>query len=136
MINLQNFLKYIKNLGFQSLPVYNCGRYVFKEDVYKLDFQFQLDIEKEIDPIDDLYIYGWVIEFKLKMITTNIKNDKDHWFNHFNHKIYNSKESALDSINQSGGSSLYFYRVKPMYAFKNNGWRNYIINKIIKEEKQ
>ncbi len=124
------FLKYIKKLGFQSLPVYNGGKYVFKEDVYKLDFHFQLDIEKEIDPIDDLYIYGWIIEYKL------ISNEKDQWLNHWNHKIYNSKESALDSINQSGGYSLFFYRIKPMYTFKNNGWRNHIINKIIKEDKK
>ncbi len=120
------FLKYIKRLGFQSLPNYNGDRYIFKEDIYRLDFKFQIDIEKEIDPIDDLYIYGWAIEYAL---------DKDRWVNHWNHKIYSSKESALDAINQIEDSSL-IYRIKPMYTFKNNGWRNHIINKIIKEDKK
>lgn len=121
-----DFLKYIQRLGFQILPKYNGNNYVFRESSYKLDFQFQLDIEEEmdVDIVDDLYIYGYIIE------CNSINNDRDLWHNHWNHKIYNSKKSALDAINQINDHSLWMFRVKPMYTFKNNGWRNHIINKI------
>jgi hypothetical protein len=52
----------------------------------------------------------------------------------WNHKVYLSKEIAIDSINQRGNHGVYKFRVKPVYVFRNNTHRNYLIEKILEEK--
>ena len=62
------------------------------------------------------------------------KDRKDNWFNHWNQWIYNS-ESIIDAVNQfESQSDNHHFRIIPLYNFKNNGFRDYIISKIIQEK--
>jgi len=124
-------MKYLKSIGFKMLPKLNNEYYMYKKSDFKALYSFSLEISDEvkIKSMDDLYIYGWAIE-------VSWKDRKDNWFNHWNHRIYNSKESAIDAVNQfEKQSDNHHFRIIPLYNFKNNGFRDYIISKIIQEEK-
>lgn len=112
---LHKFIKYLKSLGYKEIKNHNGDNFL-----YKANYEFDTDIEMERSE-DDIYVYGWAIEMKFS----------DSWHGYWNNKIYSSKESALDAINQSGVTSFRDVRVKALYAFRNSGWRNYIISKII-----
>jgi hypothetical protein len=123
-----NFLnRLIDKFGFKSIPTHLEQHYVYKMAPWQTKHFFDIDIAEEEKTIEDIYIYGWVVEFRLI-------DKKDNWRNYFNYKVYLSKEVALEAINQMKMWQHYEYRVKPLYDFKNNGFRTYIINKIIKEE--
>jgi hypothetical protein len=117
---LYKFIKYLKSIGYKEIRNFNNDSFV-----YKTTYEFDSDIEIERSD-DDIYVYGWVIEMKYP--------NSETWRLYWNNKIYSSKEIALDAINQSVYRSSGDMRVKALYGFKNNGWRNYIINKIIKSE--
>ncbi len=121
-------LKFFKNLGFRELPIINGVQYIYRKDGYRNYPHFQMEIAEIEDKDDDIYVYGWIIQYQY--IDKN--STKSLWFNHWNHKLYSSKEIALDAINQFGSVSWEF-RVLPLYNFKNTSYRNYIIDKIIKD---
>ena len=127
----RSFYKFLNRLidkfGFKSIPTHLEQHYVYKMAPWQTKHFFDIDIAEEEKTIEDIYIYGWVVEFRLI-------DKKDNWRNYFNYKVYLSKEVALEDINQMKMWQHYEYRVKPLYDFKNNGFRTYIINKIIKEE--
>jgi hypothetical protein len=127
----RSFYKFLNRLidkfGFKSIPTHLEQHYVYKMAPWQTKHFFDIDIAEEEKTIEDIYIYGWVVEFRLI-------DKKDNWRNYFNYKVYLSKEVALEAINQMKMWQHYEYRVKPLYDFKNNGFRTYIINKIIKEE--
>jgi hypothetical protein len=138
---LYKFLKYVKEkLGYKQLPTINNEFYVYKESDHKLEYEFNIKIPDINDSIEDIYIYGWIIENRFYMKSPIIRNGiKEHytsWNRHWNYKIYINKESAIDAINQikklHGDGE---FRIIPLYNFRNNGYRTYIINKIIKENK-
>lgn len=121
------FLNFLKKKDFKLLPVVNNEYYVYKG--YSLKFEFEVDMP-DINESEDIVIYGWVID---QLFVS--RSGKESWSNHWNHKIYNSKESAMDALNQCIKVSPSLQsRILPLYKFKNNAWRNYIINKIVKDE--
>jgi len=132
--NLWKHIKSLRTLGYKMLPNLNREYYMYKRAEFQAKHCFSLDIKDEEATIEDIYVYGWVIEMSWK-------DRKEEWHNHWNHTLYNSKESAMDAINQmsfvsrSGYNGMsYHMRVLPLYNFKNNGFRSYIITKILQEE--
>lgn len=126
------FIRLIKGFGFNILPIFNRDYYVYSKSPYYLEPTLDFDmVDENKNSIDDIYVYGWVVEVRFKDISNK-------WTSHWNHKVYLSKEIAIDSINQSGilpiNSKKIDYRIIPIYNFKNNSYRNYIINKIIEKK--
>lgn len=128
---MHKILEFLKKCGYKILPTTNRSRYVYKETELIIP-QFEIPIEEEIQS-DDMYVYGWVIQENYRHIRTD---KKDHWSQHWKRKIYTSKSSAIEAVNQyrlySGSADN--LRIKPLYSFINNGWRNYLISKIIDEK--
>ena len=128
-IEYKSFYKFLNRLidrfGFKSIPTYLEQHYVYKLAPWQTKHCFDIDIAEQ-KTIDDIYVYGWIVEFRHM-------NYKNNWTNYINYKVYLSREIALEAINQIKWRD-YEFRIKPLYDFKNNGFRTYIINKIIKEE--
>jgi len=130
-----NFIQLLKEkFGYKKLPIMNGDEYLYKEkeNTYKLENKFEVDICDAENSIEELYVYGWVIEFR-----ANHNGKWGSWYIYYNNKIYRTQQDSVDAINQINNHGLwreYEFRVKPLYNFKKNGYRTYIINKIIKEE--
>lgn len=145
MLNLIKFTNFLKVLGWQILPPISDQYYAYKDNDFKLKHCFSIDIADEETKLEDIYVYGWAVEIKWKRNTSHGKENE--WYNHWNHRIYSSKDAAVDAINQlkmsttwNGGGNgttlqkdIYEMRVIPLYNFKNNGFRNHIITKILKK---
>ena len=111
-----------------ALPHFKYQRYSY--ELQNLPIQTQ-----EIEKSNDYDVYGWSIERK------STKNENSNWHNSRLHKIYSSKEVAINSIIQLKSTEdqfdkmyySYEYRVKPIYHIGNvAGMRNVLINKILK----
>lgn len=83
------------------------------------------------DPID-IEVYGWTIESRLLL------NDGKwtSWFNYWNHKIYNSKEIALEACSKILKNSKNECRIVPLYRMTNSQYREYKIDRILKEKEK
>lgn len=142
-ISREKFYKILKDLGFKSMSTHNGEKYYYQvDDPDKKSFTITEEFEVKVDDtpeqvcnnnktsleISDIRIYGWAIEWRVGSI-----HGKDCWFDFWKHKIYGSKEVALHAINQvrGFGYSPSDFRITPLYKFTTNGYRNYIINKII-----
>jgi hypothetical protein len=140
VINRGNYL--IQN----GVVKYECGScqknltalpdFRFQQYSYELQNLPSIQSQDNFVPNEESYeVYGWVIERK----STIIKESK--WKNSKPHKIYTSREVALDSIIQLKNTeddwikrSKYEYRVKPIYHIESSiGIRNVLINKILKK---
>lgn len=144
-ISREKFYKILKDLGFKSMSTHNGERYYYQvkqgggPDVKNFTITEEFEVKVDDTPeqvcnnktsleISDIRIYGWVIEWRVGSL-----HGKEHWVDFWKHKIYASKEVALHAINQVRGLgySPSDFRITPLYKFTTNGYRNYIINKII-----
>lgn len=132
---MNDFYKFFRSIkekfGFKDLPNLSNNLYVYQEgDPLKMEEKFRVDVTEEIQNVDDIYIYGWVIETSY----FDKRSSKwGSWGRHYNNKLYYSKGSAIDAIHQIKEHSIGTdFRAVAMYNFKNNGYRTYIINKILK----
>lgn len=146
MLKITKILNYLNSIGFKILPCINTQYYLYKDNDFRLKHCFSLDVAEEETRLEDIYVYGWAIEIRCKKNTGHLK--KNEWYNQWNHRIYSTKEAAIDAINQmkvfptwnNGGNGttpqkdIYDMRVIPLYNFKNNGFRNHMIAKILKEK--
>ncbi len=131
-MKMNKIFEFLKSIGYRLLPIVNKNYYFYKESDLILP-QFNINIESESNNEDDIYIYGWIIEENYK----NIRRDgEDRWGQHWKNKIYHNKSSAIDAVNQFRltSSDIPDFRIKPLYSFKNSGWRNYLIGKLINEK--
>lgn len=110
-----------------AIPRYNGQNFFLKEEKV---------ISVVVQDLNESYkVYGWTIESQV------IGKDgiPSKWYNHNNHKIYRSREDALDAVNQLVHNySRYFkynYRILPLYQLERDFYRNYVINKILAEKK-
>jgi len=92
---------------------------------YSLDKEFEVLIQDA----QDIEVYGWVIE-ECRTTSSNL------WERSCNHRLYTSKEVAMEASlqmsNFRNNSKLgkWEYRVIPLYAFDTATYRNYLIEKI------
>ncbi len=111
----------------------------YKKYSYELQKLPQITSQDITISDDELYeIYGWAIETRS---TISVDEDENpQWRNAKPHKIYSSRETALDSIIQLKSTEdpwtkryySYEYRVKPIYHISSTeGMRNVLINKIL-----
>ena len=70
------------------VPLNICNNQKFS---YKKDDQLSVQCQSKIET-EDIKVYGWIIE----------RYDKKYgyWSEHWNHKVYRTRESALDALNQ------------------------------------
>ena len=118
--------------GFMRLPNVHGVDYGYNAPK-KYEPQFSMDEQISFE-YDDLKIYGWIIE-------TRMPDYGPTWEHHWNHKIYSSKDQAIDSISQTRLSTGNIYingkmktkefRVIPLYFVNKNYYRNITINKIL-----
>jgi len=109
--------------GMYKIPVVNQKPYT-----YKLVHSSECQLANEYED-DNVKVYGWVIEVKYTV------NDKDKWYNHHNHKVYNTKGQALEALVQARTSNdKYHWRVAPLYRIEQNYYRRIAINQIIEEK--
>lgn len=124
-MKLHEIVNFLRGKNFKKLSTIKQEEYVYQESDLITD-DFELLVQEKSNG-DDFYIYGWIIEENYPKF-----RDGDFWSQHWKRKIYTTKDSALDAINQIRlYSSRDKFRIKPLYSFRNNGWRNHIINKII-----
>jgi hypothetical protein len=111
-MKLHGILNFLRSKNFKKLPNLNKEEFVYREsDIITDDYHILIE-EKSND--DDLYIYGWIIEENFRTFIDN------HiiWSQHWKRKIYTSKDSALDAINQLRISKFPTkdrFRIKPLY---------------------
>ena len=106
----------IDNKYFVFKPVYqfNDWKLIFNKFV-KIQ-----DEDKEIQPI------GWIVEYKLNTLSF------EPW--ETTKKLYETKEVAMHAIIQMQRCyANYEWRVKPVYIFDKQTWRNYAIYEILRD---
>ena len=79
----------------------------------------------------DLKQYGWAIESR-----TNYNGSWTEWFNHWNHRIYNSKESAMGAYVKMYKSQNWEYRIIPLYRLDKEYERQCKIERIFNEREE
>ncbi len=78
---------------------------------------------------EDVKVYGWTLEVRYK------NNDgTSHWYTHWNHRIYQTRESAVDAALKIGTIDRE-YRVNPLYIMTQPQYRDYKIDKILDNDK-
>jgi len=86
---------------------------------------------------NDVSVYGWSLETRYQ---TSGKNGIEwtNWYTYFNHRIYNSKESAIDASIKSGLANRKDLecRVIPLYRMTDPQYRDYKIDKILGKDKK
>ncbi len=144
--NRQLFLNRGYYLLQQGMVKYECGTckknlialpdFKFQKYSYELQDLPQIESQIEFIPNEDSYeVYGWAIERKSTI------NEQSKWKNSKPHRIYSSREIALDSIIQLQKTEdswdqryKYQYRIKPIYHIGSPiGMRNVLISKILKK---
>ena len=125
---------------------YTCD--LCKESLYKLPnigtkkFVYKLIDEQKVEVAEEyndecVKVYGWVIEVRYQY-----SNNVDKWYNYANHKVYSTKQTALDAAIQArvpNGkvyNDKFEWRVAPVYRIEQNYYRTIAINQIIEEKKQ
>ena len=91
-----------------------------------------LNIQEQITSSDEgLQIYGWIVEYKWP-------GTENRWYQHYNHKIYDKKELAIDVINQLRLNRSWRlpdrtveYRIRPIYIADQSHYRNIVINRLL-----
>lgn len=117
------------------LPRISVGNKLLK---FGYQLEPQLDVECQVNSIcDDIQLKGWIIQYRFK------SSEREYWSNHWNHKIYNKREDALDALNQTlqsqiqthpilrRDSSKYDFRIFPLYEINQDLYRKIQIQKII-----
>ena len=94
-------------------------------DLNKVDHIDEIELDFLNIQDDDLNLFGWIVEEKYT------RYPDSNWRQHSNYKVYHSKESAMNAINQSPYSSNYNHRVSPVYKASKNYFRNIAIKKIL-----
>lgn len=75
---------------------------------------------------EDVQVYGWTLEQRYKY-----NNEWSSWHTHYNHRIYNSKESAIDASIKIGNLNHEEFRITPLYKMSDPQYREYKIDKIL-----
>lgn len=79
---------------------------------------------------DDVQVYGWTLEVRWK------HNGEWHqWMTYWNHRIYQSRQSALDAAIKVYPSHHkdYEWRIAPLYKMNEPQWRDYQIDQLLYE---
>lgn len=75
---------------------------------------------------DDVQVYGWTLEAKY-----DNGDGRTHWYTHWNHRIYQSRESAVDASLKIGVNFNKEYRIMPLYIMTQPQYRDYKIDKVL-----
>lgn len=119
-MGLSDKIKKIKTfINPQKISV-NCKEYI-------IDDSLELKIQHTSA---DLKPYGWAVESR-----TNYNGQWSEWYNHWNHRIYNSKSVAMDACIKLKNyqSSNYEYRIIPLYKLDNDYHRQCKLDRIFND---
>ena len=116
--------------GIWDLPSVSGRNYV-----YKLVDPFPITEIVELTD-QNIQIYGWAVEYKW--------GDHPGWYSHWNHKIYDSKDKALDVVNRyrmEPETRTYSYklggiesRISPLYRADSGFYRNHVLHNILRDD--
>lgn len=83
---------------------------------------------------DDVSVYGWSLETRYQMR----QGEWTSWYTYFNHRIYNTKESAIDASIKAGLTNRpdRECRVIPLYRMTEPQYRDYKIDKLLGADKK
>ena len=78
---------------------------------------------------DDVHLYGWSLEVRYKMSDGQFCT----WFTYWNHRVYVSRNSALDAATKvyTSSSPSYEYRIVPIYKMTGPEFRDYKIDQLL-----
>ena len=78
---------------------------------------------------DDVHLYGWSLEVRYRMSDGNFCT----WFTYWNHRVYVSRNSALDAATKvyTKSSPGYEYRIVPIYKMTEPEFRDYKIDQLL-----
>jgi len=79
---------------------------------------------------DDVQVYGWTLEVRWK------HNGEWHqWMAYWNHRIYQTRQSALDAAIKVYPSyhKDYEWRIAPLYKMNEPQWRDYQIDQLLND---
>lgn len=77
-------------------------------------------------PSDNIQIYGWAVESRY-----HYNGQWTNWYTHWNHKIYNGKEVAIDACAKMGTHMSNEYRVIPLFRMNDSQYRDHKLNRIL-----
>lgn len=126
---LINFLKTEKkaNAIASGNTTDNSTKIVVNNKEYLIEKSVTLPIQHTPS---DVKIYGWCIECRWRRNNGEWYN----WFNYWNHKIYQSRESAIDAsikISKSFNDREFEYRVAALYKMEMMQYREYKIDQLL-----
>lgn len=83
---------------------------------------------------DDVSVYGWSLETRYQMR----QGEWTSWYTYYNHRIYNTKESAIDASIKAGLTNRQDRecRVIPLYRMTEPQYREYKIDKLLGNDKK
>ena len=83
---------------------------------------------------DDVSVYGWSLETRYQMR----QGEWTSWYTYYNHRIYNTKESAIDASIKAGLTNRQDRecRVIPLYRMTEPQYRDYKIDKLLGNNKK
>lgn len=93
---------------------------------YIIDESLELKIQHTSE---DLKPYGWAIESRI-----NYNGNWTEWFNHWNHRIYNSKDTAMEAFIKMYKSQNWEYRIIPLYRLNKDYERQCKIDRILSDK--
>lgn len=78
---------------------------------------------------DDVQVYGWTLEVRWK----DTKGGWYQWMTYWNHRIYQTRQSALDAAIKVYPSYRkdYEWRIAPLYKMNQPEWRQYQIDQLL-----
>ncbi len=116
--------------GYWDIANHKEKRYIYTFT----DDNFSVKLEQSISA-EDFEIFGWVIQER----RTFKDNTKSSWIDGLNHKVYGSKEIAMDALNQFNkstykNSNSFEFRIRPVYSLKDAMLRDILITQLLKKE--
>jgi hypothetical protein len=77
---------------------------------------------------EDVNVYGWTLEVRWKH-----NGDWCQWMTYWNHRIYQSRNSALDAAIKvfPSHNKDYEWRIAPLYKMNQPEWRQYQIDQLL-----
>ena len=77
---------------------------------------------------EDVQVYGWALEVRWKH-----NGDWHQWMTYWNHRIYQSRQSAMDAAIKVYPSYQkdYEWRIAPLYKMNEPQWRDYQIDQLL-----
>lgn len=125
---VQSIKEWLREYNFKDVPSMGSGWYVSRPlfPFYTWSKKYLMTVKVEEPPFNKTP-FGWILQFRLKDWEVEWSSSK---------KVYNDYGTAIHALMQKEKDDVLNgkeFRIKPIYIYDNQEWRDYQVSQIIEK---